>query len=71
MVIGEEIRREQYQVYIAEALRCIGESTAKYAGGPYMTARWTDIANQKPQDDRDPDEIAAEVIRKAGLVTET
>lgn len=70
MVISEEIRREQYQMYIAESLRCIGESTAKYAGGPYMTAKWTDIADPKPQDGRDPGEIAAEVIRKAGLEVE-
>lgn len=52
---------------MAEAIRAISESTAKYAGGPYIQARYIDIIKPKPKDTRTGDEIAADVIKKAGL----
>lgn len=49
----------------------ISGSTARYAGGDYMQTRWEDLANPKPVDSRSGNEIAAEVIKKAGLVPRT
>ena len=47
----------------------ISGNTARYAGGDYMQTRWEDLA--KPMDSRSGNEIAAEVIKKAGLVLRT
>lgn len=55
-------------MYVAETLRCISESTAKFSGGPYMTAKWADIADPKPQKEWKPGKIAADIIKGAGLV---
>lgn len=44
-------------VYATDALRIIGENTAKYAGGSYLKARWTDIINPPKEDTRTADEI--------------
>lgn len=49
----------------------ISGNTARYAGGDYMQIRWEDLANPKPADTRTGYEIAAEVIKKAGLVPRT
>ncbi len=60
--------RDAWRLYMAESMRLISESTAKFAGGPYMTAKWADIINLKDEKQREPGEIAAEVIKNAGLV---
>lgn len=54
-------------MYVTDALRAISESTAKYAGGPYVQARYADVIKPKPKDTRTGNEIAADVIKKAGL----
>ena len=56
------------EVYITDALRMITESTAKYAGGPYMTGRYIDLIRRKPADARSGEEIAEEVIEKCGVM---
>lgn len=59
---------DSYKLYIAETLRCISESTAKYGGGQFVTAKWANIADQKPQKEWKPGKIAADIIKGAGLV---
>lgn len=44
-------------MYVTDALRVIGENTAKYAGGSYLKARWADIINPPKEDTRTADEI--------------
>lgn len=44
------------------------ENTAKYTGGEYVKTRYADIIDRKPQDTRTGTEIAADVIKRAGLV---
>ena len=58
---------DDWQKYVGECLRTITENTAKYVGGSYMTTKWTDIVDPKPKDTRSGAEIAADVIKKAGL----
>lgn len=55
-------------IYVTDALRMISESAAKFGGGPYLKVRWADLAEPKKQDNRTGEEIAADVIRRAGLV---
>ena len=54
-------------MYVTDALKLLGENTARYAGGSHMLQRWVDAISPKKQDTRTGAEIAADVIKKAGL----
>ena len=55
------------KIYFAECLRIITENTAKMVGGSYMKAKFADIINPKPVDNRTGEEIAADIIKRAGI----
>ena len=55
------------KIYYAECLRIISENTAKMGGGSYITVKLADIINPKPVDDRAGEEIAADIIKRAGI----
>lgn len=56
-----------YRIYVTDCLRIISENTAKIGGGSYITAKFADIINPKPVDNRTGEEIAAEIINRAGI----
>ena len=56
-----------YRIYIGDCLRIISENTAKMGGGSYITAKFADIINPKPVDDRTGEEIAADIIKRSGI----
>ena len=56
-----------YRIYVTDCLRIISENTAKIGGGSYITAKFADIINQKPDDNRTGEEIAADIIKRAGI----
>ena len=56
-----------YRIYVADCLRIISENTAKIGGGSYITAKLSDIINPKPADNRTGEEIAADIIKRAGI----
>ena len=56
-----------YRIYVADCLRIISENTAKIGGGSYITAKISDIINPKPADNRTGEEIAADIIKQAGI----
>ena len=56
-----------YRIYVADCLRIISENTAKMGGGSYITAKLTDIINPNPVDNRTGEEIAADIIKRAGI----
>ena len=56
-----------YRIYVSECLRMIGENTAKVSSGSYMTAKFEDIINPKPVDNRTGEEIASDIIKHAGI----
>ena len=55
------------KIYYAECLRIISENTAKMAGGSYIVAKLSDIINPKPVEKRTAEEIAADIIKRAGI----
>lgn len=55
------------KIYYAECLRIITENTAKIGGGSYITVKLDDILNPKPVDNRTGEEIAADIIKQAGI----
>ena len=56
-----------YRIYVTNCLRIMTENTAKQAGGNYMTAEYMDLIHPKKKDNRTGNEIAADVIRNAGI----
>lgn len=44
-------------MYVADALRCISESTAKFAGGQYIAVKWSDIINPPKEETRTPEQV--------------
>ena len=55
------------KIYYAECLRIISENTAKMGGGSYITVKLADIIDPKPVDNRTGEEIAADIIKQAGI----
>ena len=60
-------RHLAYRIYVSDCLRIISENTAKICGGSYITAKLADIINPKPVDNRTGEEIAADIINRAGI----
>ena len=56
-----------YRTYVTEALRIVTENTGKYAGGTYITKRFSDVISQDTEEVNGV-EVAADVISRAGLV---
>ena len=56
-----------YRIYVTDCLRIISENTAKMGGGSYITAKFADIINPKQVDKRTGEEIAADIIKQAGI----
>ena len=56
-----------YRIYVTDCLRMATENTAKMSQGAYTAARFYDIINPKPTDNRTGEEIAAEIINRAGI----
>ena len=56
-----------YRIYVSDCLRIISENTAKIGGGSYITAKLSDIINPNPVDNRSGEEIAADIIKRAGI----
>ena len=55
------------KIYYAECLRIISENMAKMGGGSYITVKLADIIDPKPVDNRTGEEIAADIIKQAGI----
>lgn len=56
----------RYKTYVTDALMVISENTARMNGGRRLTKRWAD--KYIPKDTRTGDEIAADIIKHAGLI---
>lgn len=55
------------KIYYAECLRIITENTAKIGGGSYIAVKLADILNPKQVENRTGEEIAADIIKRAGI----
>lgn len=65
---NEKQRDMAYRIYLTDSLKYIAENTARCVeGGQYLTARYIDVINPKPIDNRTGDEIAIDVMKRAGL----
>ena len=61
-------KREQeelaYKIYVTDTLKLIAENTAKIGQGSYIKARYYDIINPKPVDNRTEEEIVDHIKNK-------
>ena len=65
--IRQEQERTAYRLYVTDALKLLSENTAKAGGGSYINARWWEMTHPVPADTRTAEQIAADIIRRAGL----
>lgn len=66
--LNEKARNDAYRIYVTDALRFVAENTARYAGGSYIKARYSDMIEPKKQDNRTCEEITADVVARCGVV---
>lgn len=57
--------QKQYHVYVTDVLMTIANNVCNIAGGKKIKTRYQDLG--KPQDTRTGNEIAADVMKRAGL----
>ena len=63
----KEQEEKAVKIYYAECFRIITENTAKMGDGSFMQAKLKEILDPKPVDKRTGEQIAADIIKKAGL----
>ncbi len=63
-VLRERAKKEAYRAYVTEALRIIGENTAKQVNGSYIKARYVDIISPKVEETRTSGQIVEQMKRK-------
>lgn len=56
-----------YRIYVTDCLRIISENTAKIGGGSYIAVKLADILKPKQVENRTGEEIAADIIKRAGI----
>ena len=66
-VILQKLEHERYRTYIADCLWAIAKNTANGFGGTWFEMRYTAIGEHERDDKRTGDEIAADIIARAGL----
>lgn len=65
-LIMQEHRRFSLAVYITDCLQAIAENTASH-GGKIMQKRWKDVVDPAPEETRSGEEVAMDIIQRAGL----
>lgn len=63
----KKTEKQTYQIYVADTLQTISENTSILARGKYVAKQYSEIIHPKPKDTRTGAEIAADVIKNAGL----
>ena len=48
---------KSYRIYVTDGLKMISENSAKYAGGMYLSTRYTDVIKKPVKETRTKDEI--------------
>lgn len=63
-----EQRQFAYCIYMSEAAKIVTENTMRQYGGSKLTRSFHELVGVGKPDARTGDEIAADVVRRAGLV---
>lgn len=65
--LKKQCEREILRHYIADGIQMITENTAVHEGNTYLSTKYKDIINPKPEETRTAEDIVADVVKKAGL----
>ena len=65
----KELEQKALEYYVTDTLHLIGENVAVIARGKYLSLSWRELCEGTvhPKAEKDGDEIAKDVIEKAGL----
>lgn len=68
-LFNNKAKERLYQTYITDTLKCLNDNLAKVIGGSSIKARYYDLleAGSQKESEKTGDEIALEIIKKAGL----
>lgn len=66
-VVKSNVETEMFKIYVSDCMKILTENTAKIAGGNVISKRFSEINIFEKPDNRTGEEIAAEIIKKAGL----
>lgn len=66
--IIHEQESKAYRIYMSDIGMALVNNTANFAGGSTIKVRYVNLIDKKKKDRRTGKEIAADVIKKAGLV---
>ena len=65
--IKQDFEMELHREYMAKCARICTENTAKLSDGSYIGIEYSEMLHPKPKDNRTAEEIAMDVIAKAGI----
>lgn len=66
--LKEKQREIAYRIYVTDALKILTTNSARMAGGSVLSVRYYDAVNNAGNhDDRTGDDVALDVILRAGL----
>lgn len=63
----KEHKETLYRAYITDTLQVIAENTARFAGGKTISKRYVDFIRPDKYRGKTGNEVAADIIRRAGL----
>lgn len=66
-LFNKKMKEMQYKVYLTDALKLINDNLVKLVGGDVMRERYYDAIKEDKGPQKTGDEIARDVIKRAGL----
>ena len=66
-LFNRQAKEEAYRAYVTDTLKALNDNFAKHFGGAFYQTRYVDVVNPKEETDKSGDEIARDIIKRAGL----
>lgn len=63
----EKVKKKEQAYYIADCLKSINKILANHFGGEYFNTGLRDMLDPQKEDTRSGDDIARDIIKRAGL----
>lgn len=70
-LFNKQAKEEAYRTYVTDTLKALNGNFAKIFGGAFFNTRYVDVVNPNEESDKSGDEIARDIIKRAGLKVKT
>lgn len=70
-LFNKQAKEEAYRSYVTDTLKALNGNFAKIFGGAFFNTRYVDVVNPNEESDKSGDEIARDIIKRAGLKVKT